>query len=198
MTTTAVVETDVIEAGVVPNVTDVTPASVDPSTVTVSPPLPVPVGGVTPVTIGGDAYVNPLKMVVFPAGDSTVTFTVPAVLACVFTLRTLPPVPYEVMEAAVPPNVTLVTLVRCVPWIAMSVPPVVEPNDGVVRVAVGGISYVNPDVSTLDVPRGVTTFTPTDPTRCELVVTDSVVPVPVTAPIVANEPPNVADEARVK
>ena len=87
-----------------------------------------------------------------PVGQLTETVTVVVLVPGGTSTRTVVD-DVIVNSALVPPNVTLVTYVRCVPCRTTIVPPTVGPLDGVmlVRVAVG-YTYVNG--TELDVPPG--------------------------------------------
>jgi hypothetical protein len=129
--------TTTLLAAVLPNVTVAPAAKFVPVIVTAVPPTAVPLPGLTPVTVGGTTYVNPLARL--PLCPLTVTVTVTAPAACagvvavivvLFTTDTAVP--------AVPPNVTVAPEAKFVPVIVTPVPPAAGPLLGLTLVTVGG------------------------------------------------------------
>jgi hypothetical protein len=103
------------------------------------PPVVGPLFGLTPVTVGAGAKVNPLaRLPLSPLLLVAVTITVPAVPAGVvavidvlFTTTTL--------VAAALPNVTVAPVAKLVPVMVTAVPPARAPPLGDTLVTVGGV-----------------------------------------------------------
>jgi hypothetical protein len=124
-------------AAAVPNLTVVALLKFVPLIVTVLPPAVGPVFGLTPVTVGGGAYLNssaPLVVLV-PPDVPTVTWTVPdpagATAVIDVSEATL------MLVASAEPNLTAVASPRLVPVIVTVVPPASGPSPGATFVKVG-------------------------------------------------------------
>ena len=109
-----------------------------PTIVTAVPPAVVPESGVMLVNVNGVTYVYEIMSV--PLGVVTVTVTSPAepegaVMLIVVAVSAL-------MVARLGPKDTEVAPTRFVPVILTNVPAVVGPDDGEMRVIIGGVTYV--------------------------------------------------------
>ena len=125
-------------AGAVPKSTTVVPVKPVPSIVTEFPPATRPADGLTLETVGTAMYVNwsPTFAAVVPFGVVTVTSTTPvapagACAVIVVALTTVTAVAADV------PKCTAVAPVKFVPVIVTGVPPVTEPNEGLMLAIVG-------------------------------------------------------------
>jgi hypothetical protein len=102
----------------------------------VVPPAVGPDLGLTPLTVGGLAYVKSVFEALVPPIVVTKTLAVPALPAGVvavieFALTTV------TFVAAVPPTVTVAPVAKLVPVIVMLVPPAVGPDEGPTSLTVG-------------------------------------------------------------
>jgi hypothetical protein len=102
------------------------------------PPAVDPLFGLTPVTVGAGAKVNPLaRLPLSPLLLVTVTVTAPAlpagVVAVIDVLLTT-----TTFVAAAEPNVTVAPVAKLVPVIVTDVPPANAPPFGDTLVTVGG------------------------------------------------------------
>lgn len=124
-------------AGVVPNMTAVTPINPVPLMITAVPPDTGPPVGEMPVTVGVPTFVNLSagEVVLVPVGVVTVTSTVPAALAGLDTTISEPV--FTMIVPAAEPNFTEVAPVNVVPVTITSVPPAVVPYVGEIPVTVG-------------------------------------------------------------
>jgi hypothetical protein len=123
-------------ADALPKVTVAPEAKFVPVIVTDVPPTTAPLLGLTPVTVGGATYVNPLaRLPLWPAWV-TVTVAAPAapagVAAVIVVLLTT-----TTLAAATPPIVTVAPETKFVPVIVTAVPPAVVPLLGLTPVTVG-------------------------------------------------------------
>jgi len=125
-------------AAAVPNVTVALEAKFVPVIVTAVPPAVDPLFGLTPVTVGGVTYVNPLaRLPLRPLVLVTATGTAPglpagAVAVIVVLFTTVTPV------ACTLPNFTVAPAAKFVPMIVTAVPPAGVPLFGLTLVTVGG------------------------------------------------------------
>jgi hypothetical protein len=152
--------------GLVPNSTLVALVRFAPVMVTCVPPAVVPDVGLMPVTVGlGARNVNtaaaPVALV--PSGVVTVTSTGPA--DCAGAVAVIDVSELTVKAAAVEPKSTLVAPVKSIPVIVTVVPPVANPERGVIPVTVGvGITKWNVVCAVpVLVPSGVVTVTSSAP-----------------------------------
>jgi hypothetical protein len=138
---TAVIDVDDIQvtpvAGLLPMVTasELPETKFVPVIVTAVPPAVVPGLGVMLVNVGGVTYIY--EVVAVPPGVVTVTVTVPAepAGAVIFIVVAV----FALMVAGLPvPKVTEVAPERFVPVMLTNVPAVNGPDDGEMRVTVGG------------------------------------------------------------
>jgi hypothetical protein len=127
----------------VPNFTVAPAAKFVPVIVTAVPPATGPLFGVTPVTVGGTAYVNPLVRLPLCPLTVTVTVTAPAVPAGVVAVIDVA-LTTVTFVAAVVPNFTVAPAAKFVPVIVTAVPPATGPLFGVTPVTVGVTAYVYP------------------------------------------------------
>jgi len=145
-------------------VTLVAPVKLVPIRVMAVPPKVVPEFGLTEVIIGaGTTYVNALALVAVPPAVVTATLFAPVVPAGVIAVIDVA-LTTTTLVAALPPMVTLVAPVKLVPVIVISVPPKVEPLDGLTLEIVGSsTTYVNALVF-VAVPPSVVTEIALEPT----------------------------------
>ena len=128
--------TTTLVAAVPPNVTVAPLAKFVPVIVTAVPPATGPLFGLTFVTVGKTAYVNPLAKL--PLCPFTVTVTVTAPAACAGVVAVIEVLlTTTTLLAAVPPNVTVAPLAKFVPVIVTAVPPAAGPLLGDTPVTVG-------------------------------------------------------------
>ena len=152
--------------GTPPKVTPVAPAIPEPLIVTEVPPVVGPDAGVMVESAGGARYVKPVEAV--PPTVVTTTVEAPAerdgvVIRIDVSLST-------VNDAAAPPTVTFVVLVKLVPVIVAIVPPAMPPLVGLMLLIVGGATYVHAFAAEEAVPPGVVTETVPEPAEPAAVV----------------------------
>src|ERR1700678_1272801 len=134
----------------------------EPLIVTVVPPAPGPVPGLTAVTVGTPVYVKSSEVEVaeVPTVVVTVTATVPVPAgveaAIEVELATVTPV------AGTEPKSTIAPLMKPVPLMVTLVPPAAGPVPGLTAVTVGTLVYVK-SVEVTEVPAVVVTVTATVP-----------------------------------
>ena len=117
-------------ADALPNFTVAPAAKFVPVIVTAVPPDVEPLFGLTLLTVGAAAYVNPLvRLPLCPPVFVTVTVTDPAAPAGVVAVIVVP-FTTTTFVAAVPPNVTPAPLKKFVPVIVTAVPPPTGPLFG--------------------------------------------------------------------
>jgi len=145
-------------------VTLVAPVKLVPEIVIAVPPLVGPEFGLTEVIIGaGTTYVNALALVAVPPAVVTATLFAPVVPAGVVAVIDVAPTTVTFVAATLF-TVTLVAPVKLVPVIVISVPPKVEPLDGLTLEIVGSrTTYVNAPVF-VAVPPSVVTEIALEPT----------------------------------
>jgi hypothetical protein len=116
-------------AATLPNVTVAPVAKLLPVIVTAVPPDIDPLDGLTPVTVGGDTYVNPPDRLPLCPFTVTVTPTAPAVSAGVVAVIVVP-FTTTTFVAATLPNITVAPEAKSIPVIVTAVPPAVVPLAG--------------------------------------------------------------------
>jgi hypothetical protein len=139
--------------------------------------------------------VTAFTFVAEPVGPETTTSTTPTARTG-DTAITLVAV-FDVMDANVPPNVTLDVLTRFVPVMVTVVPPPVPLLAGVSDVTAGGVAKVNAKVR-VAFPPGVVTTIDTAVALAAFAGVVTVTEVAVAAVIVPAVPPNVTDVACAK
>ena len=180
-----------LAAVVVPNLTAVAPMKPVPVTVTVTPPLVVPVPGVNEVMVGmGATYLKWLVDVAVPPTVVTETVTVPATCDLVTALIVVELVTVK-LAAVVVPKLIAVAPVRLVPVMVTVTPPLVVPVPGVNEVMVGAATNLK-SVAEVAVPPALVTETVTVPAACALVTALIVVEL-VTVKLAAVVDPNLTE-----
>jgi hypothetical protein len=188
-----VLVTETIVAAVPPKVTaSVVAVKFVPVMVTVVPPAVGPEAGATVVTVGaGGTNLNPVAFVPEPPESVTVTLTLAATWAGVFTFMVVVLVTDTTVPAVVPNFTAAVVAVKLVPVIVTVVFPAIGPEAGESDVTVGtGGMYLNPVTFVTVPPESVTLTVTLAPFACDGVFTLMVV-VLVTTTLVAAVPPKV-------